>query len=581
MTEGPQSRLFLQFCRRFAQHDRAGVSAHIIVTLVLAALQGISIVMLVPLLSELGVPGETDAGPIAAIAFRIFDVLRLPHTLGAILMLYLVLVVSRAALERQRMLTDARLQLEFVRALRTELHAALLHAEWRFLAMSRKSDFIQVLTTDVQRAGQAALLVLTLMTGIVMMLVYVAIAFTVSPGAAALSIGVAGGLAWLLRGSVRRARESGDDLTTRSNRLYATLSEHLGGLAEIRSYGAEPLMKRSFAQAVSELDATRFDFALTQSNARFWMTVGGAATLASLAFVAVSGLQLPLASLLLLIYLFARIVPQATQLQTSALQLKHALPAFATVNDLLVKAQSAAEAGAGRPAPDLTRAITFDNVDYHHPRSNAGVRALSFAIGARQTTALVGESGSGKTTTAMILMGFLAPQSGRVLIDGVALEPSMHRAWRSRIGFVPQDTFLLHDTIRANLCLARPDADETALWHALELADAADFVRALPEGLDTIAGDRGMQFSGGERQRIALARALVAQPEVLILDEATNAVDLESERRIFDALARLRGKLTVVVITHRPGIAEWVDHVIVLAAGGVIETRANTRSLYV
>lgn len=573
MMRGLEARRILRFGRRFFDHAPLPVIGHVVMTLVLGALQGISIVMLVPLLGELGVPGVPTGSAFTAITAFVFDTMRIPRSLAAILGLYLLLVIARAILERYRVLADARLQLDFVRALRLELHETLLHADWAFLAAARRSDFAQVLTTDVQRAGQAALLSLNFITGAVMLLVYVIIALGVSVIATVSALIVAGALAWLLRGAAKTARDAGDDLTAHSNRLYAVISEHLGGLAEIRSYGAESWMQRSFAHTTESLDRTRFDFAISQSAVRLWMTIGAAAALSALVFAAVAGLQLSAAALLLLIYLFARLVPQATQLQSTALQFIHALPGFDEVQRLLCAARSAAASPEPEPVPPLEHGIRFDGVGYMHRRPNGGVSDLSFCIPARTMTAIVGESGSGKSTVAMILMGFLMPGTGRVLIDGVPLTPAMHRAWRKRIGFVPQDTFLLHDTIAANLRLARPGAAEDELWAALTLADAADFVRALPQGLDTMVGDRGTQLSGGERQRVALARALLVPPDILILDEATSAIDVESERRIYDAIERLHGRLTVVVITHRDAVAARMDHVIVLDRGRMVKTK--------
>jgi ATP-binding cassette subfamily C protein len=166
----------------------------------------------------------------------------------------------------------------------------------------------------------------------------------------------------------------------------------------------------------------------------------------------------------------------------------------------------------------------------------------------------------------------IEPAQGRILVDGKPLERGMLGDWRARIGYVPQDTFLLHDSVRANLRWARPDATEAQLWRALELAAADTFVRNLPEGLDTVVGDRGVLVSGGERQRLSLARALVRSPKILILDEATSALDSENEDRIRQAIDRLHHQMTIVVITHRLATTRAADVIHVLEDGRLVES---------
>jgi ATP-binding cassette subfamily C protein len=200
------------------------------------------------------------------------------------------------------------------------------------------------------------------------------------------------------------------------------------------------------------------------------------------------------------------------------------------------------------------------------------VSDINLALPSGTTIAIVGPSGSGKSTVADLLMGLLKPSAGRLLIDGKPLTTEGVQSWRSYIGYVAQDTFLFHDTVRANLVWARPDASETELWYALQLAAADEFVRALPNGLDTVVGDRGVLLSGGERQRLSLARALVRQPRLLILDEATSALDSENERRIQQAIDALHRRMTVVIITHRLSTIRQADTIHVVERGRLVQS---------
>jgi len=184
----------------------------------------------------------------------------------------------------------------------------------------------------------------------------------------------------------------------------------------------------------------------------------------------------------------------------------------------------------------------------------------------------VGPSGAGKSTLADILMGLIAPDSGTLKLDGRPLGPQSVRGWRDQIGYVATDTFLFHDTIRANLKWARPAASEDEMLEALRQAAAYDFVAGLRDGLDTIVGDRGILVSQGERQRLALARAFLRSPSMLILDEATNSLDSENERRVLEAIERRRGELTVVLIAHRLSTIRWADLIYVVEGGRVVES---------
>jgi ATP-binding cassette subfamily C protein len=189
-----------------------------------------------------------------------------------------------------------------------------------------------------------------------------------------------------------------------------------------------------------------------------------------------------------------------------------------------------------------------------------------------EVVALVGPSGAGKSTIADLMTGLLTPDSGRVTVDGVVLDETRARAWREQVGYVSQDTYLFHDTVRANLMWARPGASEAEVREALGLAAAEQFVDALAAGLDTVIGERGASISHGERQRLALARALLRHPRLLILDEATNSLDAHNEQRILDTIERLRGGLTIVMIAHRIAAVRRADRIYVVERGTIVES---------
>jgi ATP-binding cassette subfamily C protein len=222
----------------------------------------------------------------------------------------------------------------------------------------------------------------------------------------------------------------------------------------------------------------------------------------------------------------------------------------------------------------LKGSIRFEGVSFGYGGEGGipAIAGLDLEIPAVETTAIVGPSGAGKSTVADLGMGLIVPDRGRVLVDEVPLSPERMRSWRAQIGYVAQDTVLCHDMLRANLLWARPEVTDLEIWRALRSAAAEEFVSELPEGMETVVGDRGVRLSGGERQR--LARALLREPSLLILDEATSALDSENEKRIQSAIEELHGRMTILVITHRLSTIRGADVIHVLERGRLVESGA-------
>ena len=364
--------------------------------------------------------------------------------------------------------------------------------------------------------------------------------------------------------------------------VHAAAIEHLAGAKTAKSYGAEGRNEQMFVGLAHGVANANAEMLRSHTNERALVQIGSAVLLALVIFVGARGMAIPGADLLVLLLVFARLLPRLTALHGGVQNLVALLPSYGAAARLLDQCAAASEAPTSetRPLP-FARTLQLDQVSFTYPGTAvAAVRDVTLTIRAGATTGLAGPSGSGKTTLADIVLGLLDPQAGRVLVDGAALDHEGLDSWRSQIGYVAQDTFLFHDTVRANLEWAHPGASEHDLWEALRSAAAEAFVRALPAQLDTVLGDRGVRLSGGERQRLALARAFLRRPRLLILDEATSALDSENEQVILDALAAQRRHITVVLITHRLGMLKDADVIHVIDEGRVVEsgTWASLRS---
>jgi ATP-binding cassette subfamily C protein len=229
--------------------------------------------------------------------------------------------------------------------------------------------------------------------------------------------------------------------------------------------------------------------------------------------------------------------------------------AYWSLQSKIMAAESERESLPGQQKPLLEHGIRLDHVSFKYGESWV-LNDASLDLPAGLLTAITGLSGAGKTTVADLVIGLLLPQKGRVLIDGIPLMSIDIRSWRQMIGYVPQETLLLHDTVIKNVTLGDLKLNETDVKGALRMAGILDFVMKMPQGLESTVGERGGKLSGGQRQRIAIARALVHKPALLILDEATSGLDIETEANIVETLCKLKGELTILAISHQH---RWVD----------------------
>jgi ATP-binding cassette subfamily C protein len=325
------------------------------------------------------------------------------------------------------------------------------------------------------------------------------------------------------------------------------------------------MAREETGSALLEEEAVRLDRALRrevfskealralQDSAFMLLTVTGL-------YVALAWWRLPLPAMMVLAILLARILGQLGKVQREYQVMAGCESAYWALRRTLDEAERAREVPLGHAAPTLARVIRFEDVGFAY-ETGWILRDACLEIPAGGWTTLVGPSGAGKTTLVDLITALLRPQAGEIRIDDVPLADIDRRAWRRMIGYVPQETLLLNDTILVNVTLGDPGLSPSDAETALRAAGAWDFVAALPRRMDTAVGERGTRLSGGQRQRLAIARALVHGPTLLILDEATSALDTESEAGICVTLQALRGAVTILAVTHRPALVQAADRV--------------------
>jgi ATP-binding cassette, subfamily C, bacterial len=537
--------------------------------------EGAGLLLLGPILERVVVIEENPLPRAGGWLEGAFGAVGLDVTLGSVLALFVAIAGARALVQNWRARVMGAVRDQVVDTYRSRLHRAIAAAEWRYLVTRAPSHFVHALTGEVGRVGQVVNHLTELAVAVLVSMVYFGLALRVAPLLALLVMAAAVLLAFAVRGGFEQARTLGEDSAVMRRRLHQVISEQMASLKTARVYGAVERHLEEVDRLAREARDVSYTGALADSRFQQSLEFGSTALLATVVYVAATVLLIPPALLLVLMFVFARLMPRVIQIYRIVRSLRMSLPIVDDLETRIRECTAAAEVPA-QPvdALDFRSDITFDSVAFWYLRrgDRAAVSGLNLRIAAGMTTAIVGASGSGKSTVADLLTGLLTPSAGQIRIDGRPLTGEAMASWRAQIGFVPQDTFLFHDTVRANLAWARSGATEEELWEALRLAAADGFVAELPAGLDTIIGERGVLLSGGERQRLAIARALLRRPSLLVLDEATSSLDVEHERRIQDAIDALHHRVTLVIITHRLTTIRHADIIHVMADGAIVQS---------
>jgi subfamily B ATP-binding cassette protein MsbA len=446
----------------------------------------------------------------------------------------------------------------------------ILSADQGFLDVQPPGALLNTLATETWRLSQGLQALSWLILNSCAVVIFLGL-MLVPSWQMTLVVGTAVGLILLVVHQVTApAKAAGAEAVRANQTLASRISEGLAGLRTIRLFAREPdelhrftaassAVRRAFLrmEVLNALPAPLMEtlFALLLGGLLIWQGTAG------------------LPSLLVFLALLVRLQPHAAALMHARVALMTLEGAMDNVADLGRAADLHPLPSGPLPAAAPVRGIRLDGVGFRH----AGARSEALSdvmaeIPAGRTTAVVGPSGAGKSTLLGLICRLADPTSGAVLVDGQDLRRFDVAGWRRRIAVVPQDVFLFNASIRENIAYGQPGATEAEIVAAAKAAFAHDFIAALPAGYDTQAGDRGLRFSGGQRQRLALARAILVAPDVLILDEATNALDGMAERLVQDALDQQAGRRTVIVVAHRLSSVERADHVILLDHGRVAAT---------
>ncbi|KEZ50316.1 ABC transporter ATP-binding protein [Metabacillus indicus] len=546
--------------------------------IMISILDSLGIILIIPLFIATGLFDKID-NQIVPLSnfFNFIKSLPLEHSIIILLALYILIISLQNIFQRHQTLLSARIQQGFLRHLKEETYKGLLNTNWRFLLSYRKSDILNIMTSEISKVSGGTHFFIQFMASSLFTFVQVIIAFLISPQLTFLVVFFGLILSFFSKKLIKESKNLGSDTFELSKKYFAGVSDQINGIKDIKSNNLEGVHYIWLESISRKMERNINELAKVRANSQLIYKVSSAVLIALFMYFSITIFFSKTAELMLILLIFSRLWPKFTGIQSNLEQIAATIPSFKALMLFQGKCKNEIEVISLNERVDkrlfLKDGIRCSDVSfkYKNDSSNYALKNINLFIPTNKMTAIVGRSGAGKSTLIDILMGLMTPQEGEVTIDGEPLNESNLINFRQTISYVPQDPFLFNTTIRENLLLISQDAKDDQMWEALEFSSAAEFVKKLPNGLDTVIGDRGIRLSGGERQRLVLARAILKKPSILVLDEATSALDTVNEAKIQESLMRLKGKMTIIVIAHRMSTIKNADQVVVLENGQLIQ----------
>ncbi|MEE4266160.1 MAG: ABC transporter ATP-binding protein [Desulfobacteraceae bacterium] len=558
-------RLLITLVRAYPKHSIVMVGS----LLLAGILEGIGLSMLLPLLG-IAVKTQSGSGLVSAetthaaapalerLVSNGLSAVGISPTIGVLLIILIAAITLKCTMmllaNKQVGYTVARVATD----LRLEMLRALLVSRWQYFLKQPLGSLANSMATESNRASKAFMHGVIMLSDLIQALIYGMIALLVSWEVMLVSLIAGSGLLYVLNRFVKKARRAGVRQTELLKTLLSLLTDTLQSIKSLKAMARENvsdfLLEKKTTGLNKALQKQVLNKELLKSIQELLVTV----ILAVGLYIMMRFFQMPLASILVLAMMVSKLLKQLGKVQSRYQEMVIAESAYWSIKDAIEAMKLEREPLTGSRTAELKRAIHLKHVDFAYDDHKA-LQNVSLTFPSGQITAIVGPSGSGKTTIVDLVTGLLRPQKGEIKVDNESLEEVNLKSWRRKIGYIPQDTILLHDSVLNNITLGDPELGEKDVEDALRAVGAWEFVSRMPGGLQSIVGERGGKLSGGQRQRIAIARAIVQKPELLILDEATSALDPQSEAAVCETLQNLRGQLTIVAISHQEALVKIAD----------------------
>ncbi|MEC4815907.1 MAG: ABC transporter ATP-binding protein [Scytonema sp. PMC 1069.18] len=581
IISNPVSNLFLKIIKRTKfwkqnylllrefKHFRGTAVLAIVFTIFAATFEGVSIGFLLSFIQSL-----TNSTPKTGINLLDTWIAVLAPTINPLYIISLLILLStwaRAGFNYFSSIYTESVQLNLADRLRKQIFEQLQSLPLGYFTEARSGEIINTMTTEIERLKQGFSGVAFILTRTLVVVVYFICMFWISWQLSMVSVLVFSLLAVGLTTLNARVRESSFGISKANGTFNSVALEFINGIRTVHAFGTQEFERQRFYKSSKELLTASIKVVYAWTLVKPISEGIAMTVLISLIIVSVTVLSMPIANLLTFFFVLVRVVPSLQDINGTLAFLSTLSGSLENIKDLVRQDNKTFFTNGKIEFPGLQRSIDVISVDFGYDPSNLVLNNVTLSIERGKMTALVGASGAGKTTLVDLIPRFYDPTEGNIFIDGVDIRQFDVNSLRRKMAVVSQHTFIFNTSVWENIAYGTPDATSNEIREAARLANALEFVEEMPEGFDTILGDRGCRLSGGQQQRIAIARALLRDPDILILDEATSALDSVSERLIQESIEKLAVGRTVIAIAHRLSTIAKADKVVVMEAGRVVE----------
>ncbi|MEM7132353.1 MAG: ATP-binding cassette domain-containing protein [Chloroflexota bacterium] len=537
-------------------------------------LEGIGISLFLPFInllsfSTLSVEGS---GPFEQFLTSIIDLLPANQRLILIPLLIFSLILLKNVVSLAAVALSAWIDMDLSRRLASQSYTQLMSVSMSYMESHRAGEMHNTIVNEASEINSAVSTILGMAVNLCAIVILLSFLLVVSWPLTLMAIAGLIFTSMLIRLVTQRVESFAEEAIEREEEQLQSTLEMLNNMLTIRILGRSKYAVKRVEKIVHQVSALYFKSEMLTALIYPLIEILIALLLVGLLFVMATNLAL-IPKAIIFVAILYRLLPHMTDFDEARTELLRLYPSLQKVTAFLGLPDKETRRTGGVHFDELRESIQFRNVTFRYQdEAHSALTNVSLTIPKGKTVAIIGKSGAGKSTLTKLLLGVYEPSSGAIWVDKYPLNQIDMETWRNQVGFVHQDSQLFHASIRDNIRYGRLDATQEELVTAATVANAHAFITNLPDGYDTQLGDHGVGLSAGQRQRIALARALVRQPHILILDEATNSLDIESESTFYEQLKRNSSVHTLVIITHRLSTIQNVDTTIAIEGGQVADT---------